>query len=209
MMHNTVKHALHSLAQCRCWKCCAEGRLAQDFCEFCSVEFREIRRHVTTGWLSLNPAVARVMQTWTALKCYLGVECPRHISSLLQLSEDNRGPPRHCRLEVYLLFCSSILSPVEEVVKKLESNSPVFSYMMQTRQGHISQNSNLICWETVWLFREQLAVLSANSLSAIEWLPTTILRLWWAKVGCRRSVEVQRCGCCGNFKVFKVFIVWL
>ena len=42
----------------------------KEFCRFYDVEFQEILQHVTTRWLSLNPAITRLMQTWIALKSY-------------------------------------------------------------------------------------------------------------------------------------------
>ena len=89
------------------------------------MEFQEILRHVTTRWLSLNPAIHRLMQTWTALKSYfisLGEECPKQLRVLLKLNEDSNEEDGDI-VEVYLLFCHNILSLFEEVVKKLESNA--------------------------------------------------------------------------------------
>lgn len=135
IMHNTVKHALDQLTVdvenivlkvYGHFSVSAKRRESlKEFCEFCDVEFREILRHVTTRWLSLNPAITRLMQTWAALKSYfisLGDECPRQIRDLLKLSEDSTEEDPDI-VEVYLLFCNNILSLFEEVVKKLESNS--------------------------------------------------------------------------------------
>lgn len=80
IMHNTVKHALDQLTVdvenivlkvYGHFSTSAKRRESlKDFCEFCDVEFRDIVRHVTTRWLSLNPAITWLMQTWTALKSY-------------------------------------------------------------------------------------------------------------------------------------------
>ena len=91
----------------------------KEFCRFCDVEFQEILRHVTTRWLSLNPAITWLMQTWIALKSYfisLGEECPKQLVKAQSTEEDGDI------VEVYLLFCNNILSLFEEVVKKLESD---------------------------------------------------------------------------------------
>lgn len=45
------------------------------------------------------------------------------LQTLLRLSEDAPGPEEEADIvEVYLLFCSNIMSLFEEVVKKLETN---------------------------------------------------------------------------------------
>jgi len=135
ILHNTVKHALDKLTVdvenvvlkvYGHFSVSAKRRESlKEFCEFCDVEFQEILRHVTTRWLSLNPAIHRLMQTWTALKSYfisLGDECPKRLQDLLKLSEDSNEEDGDI-VEVYLLFCNNILSLFEEVVKKLESNA--------------------------------------------------------------------------------------
>lgn len=98
----------------------------EEFCEFCDTEFHEILRHVVTRWLSLNPAITRLLQNWLPLKSHLisiGEKCPRRLQTLLRLSEDAPGPKEEADIvEVYLLFCSNIMSLFEEVVKKLETN---------------------------------------------------------------------------------------
>lgn len=125
IVHNTVKHALENvvLKVYGFFSTSAKRRESlKEFCRFCDVEFQEILRHVTTGWLSLNPAISRLMQTWTALKSYfisLEEECPKQLRAWLKLSGDSTEEDI---VEVYLLFCNNILSLFEEVVKKLESD---------------------------------------------------------------------------------------
>ncbi|XP_026036658.1 uncharacterized protein LOC113029842 [Astatotilapia calliptera] len=98
----------------------------KEFCEFCDVEFHDILRHVVTRWLSLNPAITRLLQNWDPLKSYLisiGEECPRHLKELLKLTEDAAVVEGEADIvEVYLLFCNNVMCLFEEVVKKLEKN---------------------------------------------------------------------------------------
>lgn len=90
IVHNTVKHALDQLTVDMenvvlkvygFFSRSAKRRESpKEFCKFCDVGFKEILRHVTTRWLSLNPAITWLMQTWTALKSYFisfGNECPK------------------------------------------------------------------------------------------------------------------------------------
>ena len=41
-----------------------------DFCSFCDVEYRKILKHVNTRWLSLELAITRTLQQYSALKAY-------------------------------------------------------------------------------------------------------------------------------------------
>lgn len=95
IVHNTVKHALNNLTVnvenvvfkvYNHFSISAKWReYLKEICEFCDVEFQEILRHATTRWLSLNPAIHRLMQTWIALKSYfigLGHECPKHFQTV-------------------------------------------------------------------------------------------------------------------------------
>lgn len=137
IVHNTVKHALDEfsvdvenvvLKIYAFFSSSAKRReKRKEFCEFCDVEFREFLRHVVTRWLSLNPAITRLMQNWTALKSYLislGDDCPRHLRILLNLNMDAEELQEEGDVvEVYLLFCNNILSLFEEVVKNLEKDA--------------------------------------------------------------------------------------
>ena len=137
IVHNTVKKALDELSVdvenivlkvYSFFSTSAKRRESlKEFCEFCDVEFHEILRHVVTRWLSLNPAITRLLQNWVPLKSYLisiGQECPKHLKKLLRLTEDAAGVEEEADIvEVYLLFCNNVMSLFEEVVKNLEKNT--------------------------------------------------------------------------------------
>lgn len=89
IIHNTVRKALDQLSVdienivlkvYGFFSISAKRRIdLKEFCEFCDTEFHEILRHVVTRWLSLNPAITRLLQNWLPLKSYLisiGEECP-------------------------------------------------------------------------------------------------------------------------------------
>lgn len=136
IVHNTVKKALDKLSVdventvlkiYSFFSTSAKRRESlKEFCEFCDVEFHEILRHAATRWLSLNPAITRLLQNWVPLQSYLisiGEECPRHLKALLRLTEDAAGVEEEADIvEVYLLFRNKVMSLFEEVVKKLEKN---------------------------------------------------------------------------------------
>ena len=41
-----------------------------DYCTFCNVEFRQVLKHVSTRWLSLELAVTQTLQQYPALRSY-------------------------------------------------------------------------------------------------------------------------------------------
>ena len=90
-----------------------------EFCNFAEIEFKEILRHVTTRWLSLLPAIDRILITWSGLTSYfLSEDLSKQMKNIL-LIKDNEIPPE---IELYLTFLSHILKLYSETTKKLESN---------------------------------------------------------------------------------------
>ena len=92
-----------------------------EYCEFCSVSvrYREVIKHVSTRWLSLEYAVQRTLQQYSALKSYF-------------LSSDE-GQARFQRLqklfenpviEVYLLFYQAVLPTFTSFNKFLQRETP-------------------------------------------------------------------------------------
>jgi hypothetical protein len=49
------------------------GKL-KDFCEFVNVTYKSLQSHSRTRWVSLMPAVERILQLWEALKSYFLTE---------------------------------------------------------------------------------------------------------------------------------------
>ena len=87
----------------------------RSFFAFVVIEWREIFRHVCTRWLSLHPAVTRLLETWPALTSYfrsLGENCPM---VLRRMFEDE---VKTDTAEIYRCFFS-LFSP-DQLDKKLE-----------------------------------------------------------------------------------------
>uniref|UniRef100_H2ZRT2 DUF4371 domain-containing protein n=1 Tax=Latimeria chalumnae TaxID=7897 RepID=H2ZRT2_LATCH len=125
IVHNAVRHALNEfsvdietvvLKVYGFFSVSAKRREnLKEFFDFLDVQWREILRRVTTRWLSLNPAISRMLQNWVAIKSYfisVGEDCPKQIQKGLKLDT----------VEVYLLSCNNILNIFEEAIKKLERN---------------------------------------------------------------------------------------
>ena len=110
IVHNTVKHVVDQLTVdvenvvlkvYGFFPTSAKQRESlKAFFRLCDVDFQEILRHVTTRWLSLNPAITQLMQTWIALKSYfisLGGEVSQTTSSFVKAQWGlNWGKWRHC-----------------------------------------------------------------------------------------------------------------
>ena len=185
IVHNTVKHALDKLSIdvenvvlkiYSFFSSSAKRRESlEEFCEFCDVEFREMLRHVTTRWLSLNPAVSRILQSWTALKSYfisLGEECPKQIRAALKLPSDAEevNAEESDVVQVYLLFCNNILSIFEEVVKKLERNDTtvieLYPIMKEFRDKLVQRRKDRFYGYPTKVRLEQISVSEANTAKA-------------------------------------------
>lgn len=89
----------------------------RSFFEFVDIEWREILRHVSTRWLSLHPAVTRLLESWPALTSYfrsLGESSP---VLLRRFFEDDAKTDS---VETYLCFFHNVGCVFNELVKKLE-----------------------------------------------------------------------------------------
>ena len=75
-----------------------------EFCSFCDTEYRQIVKHVSTRWLSLECAAERSLKQYTALKSYfLSSEGSQaRFQRLKRLFEDPLT-------EVYLLFYQAVM----------------------------------------------------------------------------------------------------
>ncbi|XP_064422522.1 uncharacterized protein LOC135360046 [Latimeria chalumnae] len=90
-----------------------------DFCMFCDVEYRQIMKHVHTRWLSLEVAINRLLQQYTALKSYflsVNDSCVR----FKRLSSAFSDP----MTEVYLMFFQATLPVFTTSNKFLQREDP-------------------------------------------------------------------------------------
>jgi len=103
----------------------------KEFFEFVDVEYHDLLRHVTTRWLSLGPAIKRLLQSWPALISYfrsLGQDCPKRIAKSLGLSntdanDDDDGDIKLNVSKACLLFVHNLCTLFENTVLALECES--------------------------------------------------------------------------------------
>uniref|UniRef100_A0A8C6LFC2 Uncharacterized protein n=1 Tax=Nothobranchius furzeri TaxID=105023 RepID=A0A8C6LFC2_NOTFU len=98
--HNTCKHACDQLSvdiEALVLKIYSHFSVSasrreelQSFFNFVDIEWHEILRHVCTRWLSLHPAVDRLLHSWPALVSYfrsLGESCPVALKKIFENEE--------------------------------------------------------------------------------------------------------------------------
>ena len=142
LIHNTLKHANRILSsegydvECIILKIYSELSCSakkveslKEFCKFTSVQYKEILRHVPTRWLSLLPAIQRVLECWPALKCYflsLGKkDCPAIVwRALCSGGADAADSSDDVTMsECLLLLMHNVMQEFDSAIRKLENES--------------------------------------------------------------------------------------
>lgn len=90
------------------------------FFEFVEMEYHDVLRHVPTRWLSLLPAVERVLHSWPALRAYFVSEgedqCNRTVWEAFSAEEPESLPL------CYVYFLHNLMGIFHSSVKNLERN---------------------------------------------------------------------------------------
>lgn len=114
--HNTVSHAADALSKATrfdveelvvdifYWfdKSSKRKDNIHDYCCFCNVEYKQVLKHVSIRWLSLERAVERILKVYNVLKSYFLSESQARFKRLHSIFSNPLS-------EVYLLFYQSIL----------------------------------------------------------------------------------------------------
>jgi len=87
----------------------------QEFCEFAEVEYKKVLQHGSTRFLSLLPAIERILLIFEGLKAYFCSQdlCPNLIKNFFT---DKRG-------EIYLWFIHGQLSLFNNSIQAMEKNN--------------------------------------------------------------------------------------
>lgn len=100
----------------------------KEFCDFVGVQYQNVLSHSGTRWLSLLPAVERILKMFEGLKCFFLSE-QKAPKTLLTFSNNPLS-------EAYLWFIHSQLHVFEKEIKKIEGNKKccieVFSILEET-----------------------------------------------------------------------------
>jgi len=96
----------------------------QDFFDFLDLQYNDLLRHVPTRWLSLGPAIERLLKSWPAVISYfqsMGEECPKRIQTHLGLKPDGCDGGLQIKVkEAYLHFIQNLCCIFEQAVRVLE-----------------------------------------------------------------------------------------
>ena len=97
-----------------------------EYCEFCNVEFRQVLKHVSTRWLSLELVVTWTLQQYPALKSYFLSQSDGNSNARVDRLKAVYSEPMS---EVYLLFYQAALQPSIKINKFLQREDPIISVM--------------------------------------------------------------------------------
>jgi len=93
-------------------------------------EYHDVLRHVPTRWLSLGPAINRLIDSWAPIVSYFVSlpDCPKRIKQHLGISDDDHdcNSIGILKTKAYLLFAQNLCVVFEECVKEIEANDFTF-----------------------------------------------------------------------------------
>ncbi|KAK1351054.1 hypothetical protein LUQ84_000327 [Hamiltosporidium tvaerminnensis] len=88
--------------------------------ESLEMQWEEIVKHVVTRFLTLGPAIERILKLWPALKSHFqdeDNECPTSLQNIF-ISEEEEN-----KILAYFAFLHNVMFSLENTMKKLESDS--------------------------------------------------------------------------------------
>lgn len=136
LIHNTLKNANRILSaaghdvECIVLKIYSEFSCSakkvetlKEFCQFTAVQYKQILRHVPTRWLSLLPAIQRILECWPALKSYFmsleKSDCPGVIWDAMCSGDEDDVTVSEC---VFLLM-HNVMQEFDSAIRVLEGES--------------------------------------------------------------------------------------
>lgn len=127
---------------------CSAKNVAElkDYYEFVSVEWQNILRHVPTRWLSLYPAVCRLVEKWPAIKSHFLSQGEDHCDQLIWKfvtdKSESEGGNEDSNAELYLYFVHHVLGIFHSKILMLESKdctSPQLYPILHTLLNELKQ----------------------------------------------------------------------
>lgn len=121
----------------------------KEFVLYAELEWQELVKHCPTRWLSIGPAIQKILKFYPALISYfisLGEDCPKQIKKLLFFEEDESEIEYLFKKpSIYLHFCANVTIMFEKASKllqKSETSSPEIFYIMNELKTNISTRIN-------------------------------------------------------------------
>lgn len=99
----------------------------KSFFDFAQVDWEELVKHVPTRWLSLGPAVDKILKFYPALISYfisIGDECPKVLQKLLSINADTdteQDNYLYTKTYIYLTFCANVVQIFQQTSKRLQN----------------------------------------------------------------------------------------
>lgn len=148
VINNTFKFALHKLsydvegAVLKIYSHFQSSSLRREalkeFIEYAELEWKELVKHVPTRWLSLGPAIHRILQFFPALMSYFiskESDCSNALKDLLSMtgqeSEDSINHLEYSKTSLYLHFSANACSLFETANIILQKNETTSTELFQ------------------------------------------------------------------------------
>lgn len=99
----------------------------KSFFDFAQVDWEELIKHVPTRWLSLGPAIDKILKFYPALISYfisIGDECPKVLQKLLSINADTDKDQEnylHTKTFIYLSFSANVIQIFQQTSKRLQN----------------------------------------------------------------------------------------
>ncbi|XP_016665151.1 uncharacterized protein LOC107885900 [Acyrthosiphon pisum] len=99
----------------------------KSFFYFAQVDWEELVKHVPTRWLSLGPAIDKILKFYPALISYfisIGDECPKVLQKLLSINADTDTDQEnylYTKTYIYLTFCANVVQIFQQTSKRLQN----------------------------------------------------------------------------------------
>ena len=93
--------------------------LLSDFCDFCVMQYRQVIKHVSTRWLSLESAIECILKQYSPLKSYF-LSISEQQARFKRLKKSFNNP----MTEIYLYFYQSVLPTFTNFNQLLQRSDP-------------------------------------------------------------------------------------
>lgn len=98
----------------------------KSFFDFARVDWEELVKHVPTRWLSLGPAIDKILKLYPAISYFISIgdECPKVLQKLLSINADTdteQDNYLYTKIYIYLTFCANVVQIFQQTSKRLQN----------------------------------------------------------------------------------------
>lgn len=137
---------------------------------YAELEWQELVKHCPTRWLSIGPAIQKILKFYPALISYfisLDEDCPRQLKNRLFIEED-QSEVEHLfkKPSIYLHFCANVIIIFEKASKLLQksetSSTELFCIMNELKTNISTRISEQFYGSNFITCKSKLSVSSIN-----------------------------------------------